>query len=50
MPDDFNAGTDTTGTVDFTDSDVNVTGEIETAGDADWFAVTLEAARSTSST
>ena len=50
VPDDFNAGTDTTGTVDFTDSDVNVTGKIETAGDADWFAVTLEAARTTSST
>ncbi len=41
--DDFTAGTDTTGTVAVGGS---VTGKIETAGDRDWFAVTLEKGKS----
>ena len=40
IPDDYPAGTGTTGTVAVGGS---VTGEIETAGDEDWFAVILEA-------
>ena len=40
MPDDYSADTGTTGTVTVGGS---ATGEIETAGDRDWFAVTLEA-------
>ena len=40
MPDDFTATTATTGTVAV---DGSVTGEIESRGDQDWFAVTLEA-------
>ena len=40
VPDDFAAGTDTTGTVDVGGSS---TGEIEFDGDRDWFAVDLEA-------
>ena len=45
--DDFTAGTDTAGTVGLsaTATDVSVTGEIETAGDRDWFAVTLVAGK-----
>ena len=40
VADDFAVGTGTTGTVAVDDS---TTGDIETAGDRDWFAVTLEA-------
>ena len=40
--DDYTSGTDTTGTVMVGGT---VTGEIETSGDRDWFAVTLEAGR-----
>ena len=40
--DDFTAGTDTTGAVAVGGS---TTGEIETYGDQDWFAVTLEAGK-----
>ena len=39
VPDDFTAGTDTTGAVAVGGA---VTGEIERGGDRDWFAVTLE--------
>ena len=39
VPDDFTAGTDTTGAVAVGGS---VTGEIERGGDRDWFAVTLD--------
>ncbi len=42
VADDFAAGTGTTGTVAVGGS---TTGEVETAGDRDWFAVTLEAGR-----
>ncbi len=42
VADDFAAGTGTTGTVAVGGS---ATGDIETAGDRDWFAVTLEAGR-----
>ena len=42
VPDDFEAGTGTSGTVAVGGS---ATGEIETVGDHDWFAVTLEAGR-----
>ena len=42
VPDDFAAGTGTTGTVVV---DSSTTGEIETPGDRDWFAVTLEAGK-----
>ncbi len=45
VPDDYTAGTDTTGAIALAGGDVNVTGEIETAGDRDWFAVTLAAGR-----
>ena len=40
IPDDFAAGTGTTGTVAVGGS---ATGDIESAGDRDWFAVTLDA-------
>ena len=42
VPDDFPAGTGTTGTVAVGGS---ATGKIETEGDEDWFAVTLEAGK-----
>ena len=42
VPDDFTAGTDTTGTVEIGGS---TRGEIEVPYDRDWFAVTLEAGR-----
>ena len=42
VPDDFEATTQTTGTVEV---DGSATGEIEIYGDRDWFAVTLEAGR-----
>ena len=42
IPDDFAAGTDTTGAVEVGGS---ATGEIDFLGDRDWFAVTLEAGR-----
>ena len=42
VPDDFTAGTDTTGTLAVGGS---ATGEIELGGDRDWFAVTLEAGK-----
>ncbi len=42
VPDDFAAGTGTSGTVAIGGS---TTGDIETAGDRDWFAVTLEAGK-----
>ena len=42
VTDDFEATTQTTGTVEV---DGSATGEIETGGDRDWFAVTLEAGR-----
>ena len=42
VPDDFEAGTGTTGTVAAGGS---ATGEIEFRGDQDWFAVTLEAGK-----
>ena len=42
MSDDYTANTQTTGTVTVGDS---TTGEIETGGDRDWFAVTLEAGK-----
>ena len=42
VPDDFPAGTGTTGTVAVGGSAM---GEIETEGDEDWFAVTLEAGK-----
>ena len=42
VPDDFTAGTDTTGAVAV---DGTATGEIEFGGDRDWFAVTLEAGK-----
>ena len=40
--DDFRADNETTGTIEVGDS---VTGEIESQGDRDWFAVTLEAGK-----
>ena len=43
MPDDYSSDLQTTGVVTVGGS---ATGEIETAGDRDWFAVTLEAGRS----
>ncbi len=43
IPDDFTAATDTVGTVAVGGS---ARGEIETDGDRDWFAVTLEAGKS----
>ena len=42
VPDDFAAGTETSGTVAVGSS---TTGDIETSGDRDWFAVTLEAGK-----
>ena len=42
IPDDFEAGTGTSGTVEV---DGSATGEIEFGGDRDWFAVTLEAGK-----
>ena len=42
FPDDFAAGTETSGTVDVGGT---ATGEIENSGDRDWFAVTLEAGK-----
>ena len=42
IPDDYDASTETTGTVAVNGS---VTGEVEEAGDVDWFAVTLEAGK-----
>ena len=43
--DDYTAGTDTTGAIDFASNDVSVTGEVEISGDRDWFAATLEAGK-----
>lgn len=46
MADDYADNTGTTGLIDFSNSDdVNVTGNIESAQDLDWFAVSLEAGR-----
>ena len=42
MPDDYLSTTQTTGAVEV---DGSATGDIETGGDRDWFAVTLEAGR-----
>ena len=42
VPDDYAAGTETTGTVTIGDS---TTGDIEFPGDRDWFAVNLEAGK-----
>ena len=42
IPDDFEAGTGTSGAVEV---DGSATGEIESPGDRDWFAVTLDAGR-----
>ena len=42
IPDDYAAGTETTGTVTVGDS---TTGDIEFSGDQDWFAVNLEAGK-----
>ena len=43
--DDFTAGTDTGGAIDLAGGDASVTGEVESWGDRDWFAVTLVAGR-----